>query len=119
MKIEQIIALANAGFTKDDILKMAQPAVPTQQVPAQPTVPTQPMTAVPEQLVPAVPAQQVPAQTIPGRPVNQADATTPLLNIIDQLQKQNLALASGGTTKEETSEDILLHMLGETGGESK
>lgn len=116
MKIEQIIALANAGFTKDDILKMAQPTVPTQPMTAVPAqqVPTQPMASVP-----AVPAQQVPAQTIPGRPVNQADATTPLLNIIDQLQKQNLALASGGTTKEETSEDILLSMLGETGGENK
>ena len=43
MKIEDVIALTQAGFTKSEILEMTQPVQQTQPVqPTQPTQPTQP-----------------------------------------------------------------------------
>ena len=39
MKIEDVIALTQAGFTKSEILEMTQPVQPTQ--PTQPTQPAQ------------------------------------------------------------------------------
>ena len=39
MKIEDVIALTQAGFTKSEILEMTQPVQPTQ--PTQPTQPSQ------------------------------------------------------------------------------
>ena len=41
MKIEDVIALTQAGFTKSEILEMTQPVQPTQ-----PTQPTQPVPQV-------------------------------------------------------------------------
>ena len=49
MKIEDVIALTQAGFTKSEILGMTQPAQQVQQTqPAQPTQPTQPTQPVPQ-----------------------------------------------------------------------
>lgn len=52
MKIEDVIALTQAGFTKSEILEMTQPVQPTQPTqptqPAQPTQPTQPTQPVPQ-----------------------------------------------------------------------
>ena len=139
MTIEQIITLVNAGYTKQEIANMQAPAQVQQapaQVPAQvqqaPAQVQQAPTQVPAQVQQApaqvqqapaqVPAQiqQAPAQvqrTIPNQPVNAAGTTDRLLDIIQELQKSNLKLASSqGGTPAETAEDALLSIIQETKG---
>ena len=146
MTIEQIITLVNAGYTKQEIANMQAPAQVQQapaQVPAQvqqaPAQVQQAPTQVPAQVqqapaqVQQAPAQvqqapaQVPAQiqqapaqvqrTIPNQPVNAAGTTDRLLDIIQELQKSNLKLASSqGGTPAETAEDALLSIIQETKG---
>ena len=49
MKIEDVIALTQAGFTKSEILEMTQPVQQTQPTqPTQPTQQTQPTQPVPQ-----------------------------------------------------------------------
>ena len=101
MKIEDVIALTQAGFTKSEILGMTQPAQQVQQV--QQTQPAQ-------QVQQTQPAQQV-QQTQPAQQ-NEAllNAITNLTNVI---QAGNLA-ATGLQTKHsqpETADQIAKRMM--------
>ena len=98
MKIEDVIALTQAGFTKSEILGMTQPAQQVQQ--------TQPA----QQVQQTQPAQQV-QQTQPAQQ-NEAllNAITNLTNVI---QAGNLA-ATGLQTKHsqpETADQIAKRMM--------
>ena len=104
MKIEDVIALTQAGFTKSEILGMTQPAQQVQQVqqtqPAQQVQQTQPVQQV-QQVQQTQPAQQ-----------NEAllNAITNLTNVI---QAGNLA-ATGLQTKHsqpETADQIAKRMM--------
>ena len=104
MKIEDVIALTQAGFTKSEILDMKQPAQQVQQVqqtqPAQQVQQTQPVQQV-QQVQQTQPAQQ-----------NEAllNAITNLTNVI---QAGNLA-ATGLQTKHsqpETADQIAKRMM--------
>ena len=119
MTIEQIITLVNAGYTKQEITNMQAPA----QVPQAPQAPTQvPQAPQAPTQVPQAPTQvqQVPAQAQAqplNQPVNAAGTTDRLLDIIQELQRSNLKLASGqGGTPAETAEDALLSIIQETKG---
>ena len=110
MKIEDVIALTQAGFTKSEILGMTQPAQPAQQVqqtqPAQQVQQTQPV----QQVQQTQPVQQV-QQTQPAQQ-NEAllNAITNLTNVI---QAGNLA-ATGLQTKHsqpETADQIAKRMM--------
>ena len=98
MKIEDVIALTQAGFTKSEILGMTQPAQQVQQTqPAQQVQQTQPV----QQVQQTQPAQQ-----------NEAllNAITNLTNVI---QAGNLA-ATGLQTKHsqpETADQIAKRMM--------
>ena len=107
MKIEDVIALTQAGFTKSEILGMTQPAQQVQQV---------------QQTQPAQQVQQV-QQTQPVQQVQQVQQTQPaqqnesLLNAITNLtnviQAGNLA-ATGLQTKHsqpETADQIAKRMM--------
>lgn len=101
MKIEDVIALTQAGFTKSEILGMKQPAQQVQQV--QQTQPAQ-------QVQQTQPVQQV-QQTKPAQQ-NEAllNAITNLTNVI---QAGNLA-ATGLQTKHsqpETADQIAKRMM--------
>ena len=101
MKIEDVIALTQAGFTKSEILGMTQPAQQVQQV--QQTQPVQ-------QVQQTQPVQQV-QQTQPAQQ-NEAllNAITNLTNVI---QAGNLA-ATGLQTKHsqpETADQIAKRMM--------
>ena len=101
MKIEDVIALTQAGFTKSEILGMTQPAQQVQQ--------TQPAQQV-QQTQPAQQVQQV-QQTQPAQQ-NEAllNAITNLTNVI---QAGNLA-ATGLQTKHsqpETADQIAKRMM--------
>ena len=101
MKIEDVIALTQAGFTKSEILGMTQPAQQVQQTqPAQQVQQTQPVQQV-QQVQQTQPAQQ-----------NEAllNAITNLTNVI---QAGNLA-ATGLQTKHsqpETADQIAKRMM--------
>jgi hypothetical protein len=104
MKIEDVIALTQAGFTKSEILNMTQPAQQVQQVqqtqPAQQVQQTQPVQQV-QQVQQTQPAQQ-----------NESllNAITNLTNVI---QAGNLA-ATGLQTKHsqpETADQIAKRMM--------
>ena len=101
MKIEDVIALTQAGFTKSEILGMTQPAQPVQQV--QQTQPVQ-------QVQQTQPVQQV-QQT---QPVQQNDALlNAITNLTNVIQAGNLA-ATGLQTKHsqpETADQIAKRMM--------
>ena len=92
MKIEDVIALTQAGFTKSEILEMTQPVQQTQQT--QQTQPTQP------------------AQ--PTQPSQQNDALlNAITNLTNVIQAGNLA-ATGLQTKHsqpETADQIAKRMM--------
>ena len=107
MKIEDVIALTQAGFTKSEILGMTQPAQQVQQV--QQTQPAQQVQQV-QQTQPVQQVQQV-QQTQPAQQ-NEAllNAITNLTNVI---QAGNLA-ATGLQTKHsqpETADQIAKRMM--------
>lgn len=107
MKIEDVIALTQAGFTKSEILGMKQPAQQVQQTqPAQLTQPTQPV-----QLTQS--AQQV-QQTQPVQQVQQNEALlNAITNLTNVIQAGNLA-ATGLQTKHsqpETADQIAKRMM--------
>ena len=107
MKIEDVIALTQAGFTKSEILGMKQPAQQVQQV--QQTQPAQQVQQV-QQTQPAQQVQQV-QQTQPAQQ-NEAllNAITNLTNVI---QAGNLA-STGLQTKHsqpETADQIAKRMM--------
>ena len=122
MKIEDVIALTQAGFTKSEILGMTQPAQQVQQTqPAQQVQQTQPAQQVQQtqpvqQVQQTQPAQQV-QQTQPVQQVQQTQQNEALLNAITNLtnviQAGNLA-ATGLQTKHsqpETADQIAKRMM--------
>ena len=107
MKIEDVIALTQAGFTKSEILGMTQPAQQVQQTqPAQQVQQTQPV----QQVQQTQPVQQV-QQT---QPAQQNDALlNAITNLTNVIQAGNLA-ATGLQTKHsqpETADQIAKRMM--------
>ena len=107
--------------------QQVQQVQPTQQVQqVQPTQPTQQVQQVqqvqPTQQVQQVQPTQPVQQTVSGtnynvpNPANSAnnagDISMQLLNLINTMQKQNLALATGSAPKQESDIDIGLDILG-------
>lgn len=98
MKIEDVIALTQAGFTKSEILEMTQPAQSTQQT---------------QQAQQAQQAQQT-QQTQQTQPSQQNDALlNAITNLTNVIQAGNLA-ATGLQTKHsqpETADQIAKRMM--------
>ena len=101
MKIEDVIALTQAGFTKSEILGMKQPAQQVQQ--------TQPA----QQVQQTQPAQQV-QQTQQTQPAQQNEALlNAITNLTNVIQAGHLA-ATGLQTKHsqpETADQIAKRMM--------
>ncbi len=96
MTIEQMLKLIDAGFTKEEILKMATPAAP-----AAPETP-----AAPEK-------QEAPASGPADDPAGRESEVDYLRKMVQELQKLNLAYASGAapTGKTESIDDIMTTLL--------
>ena len=123
MKQEDILVLAKAGFTRDQIVALAglqtapvQQTVPVQQTaPVQQTVPVQ-QTAPVQQTVPVqqtAPVQQtVPVQQTEtsGDPVLDA-----LLGLRADMKKQALLFSSQPPVPQETTDDILASIINPKG----
>ena len=100
MKQEDIVALARAGFTREQIVALAglQQTAPVQQtVPAQQTAPVQQ----------TVPVQQSESS---GDPVLDA-----LLGLRDDMKKQALLFSSQPANQTETTNDILASIINPKG----
>ena len=117
MKQEDILALAKAGFTRDQIVALAgiQPAPVPQLAPVQQTQPVQQIAPV-QQTVPVQQNAPVP-QTAPvqqiatsGDPVLDA-----LMGIREDMKKQALLFSSQPSVQTETSEDILASIINPKG----
>lgn len=114
MKQEDILALAKAGFTRDQIVAIAGlQTAPVQQV--QPTAPLQPTAPVQQ-------VQQV-QQTAPVRqtaPVQQSETSgDPILNALlglrADMKKQALLFSSQPAAQTETTDDILASIINPKG----
>ena len=97
MTIEQMLKLIDAGFTKDEILKMATPAAPA----ATPAAP-----AEPEKL-------EAPASGPADDPAARDTEVDYLRKMVQELQKLNLAYASGvaPAAHTESIDDIMTTLL--------
>ena len=112
MKQEDIVALARAGFTREQIVALAglQQTAPIQQtVPVQQTAPIQ--QTVPDQQTAPV-QQTVPVQQSEssGDPVLDA-----LLGLRDDMKKQALLFSSQPSAQRETADDILASIINPKG----
>ena len=128
MKQEDIVALAKAGFTRDQIIALAGlqsapvPVQQTAQVPVQQTaqVPVQQTVPVPVQQTAQVPVQQtapVPVQqTAPAQPETSGDPVLDaLLGLREDMKKQALLFSSQPTARQETTDDILASIINPKG----
>ena len=101
MKQEDIVALARAGFTREQIVALAglQQTAPIQQtVPVQQTAPVQQTTPVHQQ------------SESSGDPVLDA-----LMGLREDMKKQALLFSSQPPTQQETTDDILASIINPKG----
>ena len=123
MKQEDIVALAKAGFTRDQIVALAG----LQTAPAPQTVPV-PQTAPATQTVPVPQTAPVPQkapvpQTVPAQqtvPVQQTETSgdpilDALLGLREDMKKQALLFSSQPLTQTETTDDILASIINPKG----
>lgn len=107
MKQEDILALARAGFTREQIVALAglQQTAPIQQtVPVQQTAPVQ-------QTVPVQQTTPVHQQSeSSGDPVLDA-----LMGLREDMKKQALLFSSQPPTQQETTDDILASIINPKG----
>lgn len=105
MKQEDILALAKAGFTRDQIVALAglQTAPVPQTAPVQQTVPVQ-------QTAPVQQTDPVQQTETSGDPVLDA-----LLGLRADMKKQALLFSSQPTTQTETTDDILASIINPKG----
>ena len=123
MKQEDIVALARAGFTREQIVVLAglqQSAQVQQTPPVQQTVPVQ-QTAQVQQTAPiqqTVPVQQTaPVQeTVPVQPGSSGDPVLDaLLGLREDMKKQALLFSSQPSAQRETADDVLASIINPKG----
>jgi ABC-type uncharacterized transport system involved in gliding motility auxiliary subunit len=112
LSLDDIIALARAGYTADQINQMAA-AVPAEQIQEQPAPDPQPATPAP-QASPAEPTpQQAPEQQ--QSPAGQPDPYQRLLDelglIRNQLQANNRSSAQQPVEQQLTGEQVLANII--------
>ena len=123
MKLEQIIALTQAGFTKDDIIAMSGH---TQQMPTQSQqMPTQSQQMPVQSQQMPVQTQQMPVQTqqnmqmsngyytYSGYPQNsqQNDVLNALKNLTRTVQSNNVNMMQNQVPKQVTTEDAIASII--------
>ena len=107
MKIEDVIALTQAGFSKSEILAMTQQVTPQVQ---QVTPQTQPVQQVTPQ---TQPVQQVTPQTQPVQQAQNDALLNAITNLTNVIQAGNVA-ATGLQMKQnqpETADQIMQRMM--------
>ena len=117
MKQEDIVALAKAGFTRDQIVALAglQQTAPVQQtVPVQQTAPVQ--QTVPVQQTAQVQQTAPVQQSVPVEPETSGDPVLDaLLGLREDMKKQALLFSSQPAVRQETTDDILASIINPKG----
>ena len=103
MDFETMMKLVNAGFTKNDIMKLSTPTEPTK--PVEPTEPTKPVEPT-ETTKPAEPTNDVMAQL--------TAQVTDLAKIVKDMQDNNIKNAKIDTPKETSALDAVKSFFGDT-----
>lgn len=123
MKIEQIIALSQAGFTKDDILAMygqsQQMQMQMQTSPQQMQTPQQMQMQTPQQMQMQTPPPIPPLQQMSngfysyaGNPqTQQNDVLDALKNLTRSVQSNNVNMMQNQVPKQVTTEDAIASII--------
>lgn len=102
MDFETMMKLVNAGFTKEDIMKLSTPTEPTK--PAEPAEPTKPVEPT-EPTKPAEPTNDVISQL--------TVQVTDLAKIVKDIQSNNVKNAKIDTPKETNALDAVKSFFGD------
>ena len=114
MTYDDIVTLAKAGFTAEQIARLsavqntAQPTVPTAPI-AQPTVPTAPIAQPTQPAVPTVPAVP-PVQGQNPIPANSPDYILQAINNVNDTMRQ-MQINMTNQPKVETTDDIIASII--------
>lgn len=114
MTYDDIVTLAKAGFTAEQIARLsavqntAQPTVPTAPI-AQPTVPTAPIAQPTQPAVPTVPAVP-PVQGQNPIPANSPDYILQAINNVNDTMRQ-MQINMTNQPKPETADDIIASII--------
>lgn len=114
MTYEDIVTLAKAGFTAEQIARLSavqnttQPTVPTAPV-AQPTVPAAPVAQPTQPAVPTVPAVP-PVQGQNPIPANSPDYILQAINNVNDTMRQ-MQINMTNQPKVETTDDIIASII--------
>ena len=114
MTYDDIVTLAKAGFTAEQIARLsavqntAQPTVPTAPI-AQPTVPTAPIAQPTQPAVPTVPAVP-PVQGQNPIPANSPDYILQAINNVNDTMRQ-MQINMTNQPKPETTDDIIASII--------
>ena len=112
MKAKDVINLVNAGFSKDDILKMFPETLPAETPPAEtPPAETPPVQTPPVQTPPV----QTPPPNDPNTETikNLTTQVTTLTEIIKTMQSDAIKNAGGGKPETKTSLDVVKDFFGQ------
>ena len=125
MTYEDIVTLAKAGFTAEQIARLSavqnttQPTVPAAPV-AQPTVPAAPVAQPTQPAVPTVPTAQptvptalIAQPTVPGQnpiPANSPDYILQAINNVNDTMRQ-MQINMTNQPKPETTDDIIASII--------
>lgn len=118
MKLEEIITLINAGYTKDEIQALEMPKNKPSAAPAGDPQETPAAPAAPDQEEPAAPAAPA-APVLPS--TDNADVTkyiaqltAQVSSLTKQIQNSNLLNAQQPAQQQNTAEDILATLINPT-----
>ena len=119
MELTTVLELVKAGFTRDEIMHMAQPqtSVPNPESVQTSVTNTEPTTesaheSVPEAAAPAVPAAVPAAQPEPAQP-SMADIMQSIAKLTSAVQANAIAqsVIPGGLQNQPTAEDMLAEII--------
>lgn len=119
MELTTVLELVKAGFTRDEIMQMAQPqtSVPNPESVQTPVTNTEPTTesaqeSVPEAAAPAVPAAVPAAQPEPAQP-SMADIMQSIAKLTSAVQANAIAqsVIPGGLQNQPSAEDMLAEII--------
>ena len=111
MNIADVVTLARAGFTAEQIARMYAPAAPVVQAQPAPVVQAQPAPVVQAQPAPVVQAQ--PAPVVQAQPAPDNNPVMEQLKLLTNTLQAN-AILNSNQPKQETVDDILASIINPT-----
>jgi len=119
MKLDEIITLLNAGYTKDEIQALEMPENKPSAAPAEDPQDPPAAPAAPDQEEPAAPAAPPAAPVLSGTDNAEvtkyiAQLTAQVSSLTKQIQNSNLLNAQQPAQQKNSAEDILANLINPT-----